>query len=431
MRSRHEFSRLASAAIAAAAAAVTAGAGGEEPVPEPPPGWEASTQEELEKRIGALEEKIAALEAQAAEDVEAEDVADETFLKGTRVLSAMNPEISVTLDLLGKLVLNRDFYAVGDGEDGTSRSGLEVRVAEFAIQSSLDPFSSMKLVLALEGGEICLEEGFVTWTGIASRLSITLGRFKQGFGIVNRWHEHAFDQVDRPLALSKYMGEEGLGGTGISLRILLPRAWAHAEELTIEIATGENDALLAGEFFSIPSVLGRLKSFWDASGSTYVELGLSGLWGNNNHRGILDEASGDVHDEPFRQTILSGIDLSVVWRPAGMEKYRSVAWRSEAVWLHKQTEDGTFDAVGGYTYLDVRVNQILILGARLDVGMNPETGHAGWFWQASPYLTVWQSEFVFMRLQYGFTWESKARDPEHLVMLQVDLCAGPHRHDKY
>jgi hypothetical protein len=71
------------------------------------------------------------------------------------------------------------------------------------------------------------------------------------------------------------------------------------------------------------------------------------------------------------------------------------------------------------------------MGARLDAGMEPEAGIGGWFWQASPYLTFRQSEFVFMRLQYGYTWESGARDPEHVVMLQVDWSAGPHRHEKY
>jgi hypothetical protein len=253
--------------------------------------------------------------------------------------------------------------------------------------------------------------------------------------VINRWHEHALDQIDRPLIHTKYMGHHGLVGTGLAIKIMIPRAWAHAEELTIEVTNGENDKLFSGEFFSVPTVLGHLKSYWDLNPSTYLELGLSGVWGLNNEWGVFDETVGKAFNEDYRHTVLAGADLSLVWVPMGREKYRGVAWRSEFLYLHKETEGGSglenVDAFGGFTYLDVRLGAHVILGARFDAGQQPEVHGNGWFWQASPYMTIWQSEFVYLRLQYNATWESGRHDPIHAVMLQVDLSAGPHKHEKY
>jgi hypothetical protein len=411
--------------------------------------------EELEKQVEELKnesesrveaEEMQTLLAAADEEIASGDEAEvqegEVFQGGARALQGLNPEISVTGDLLGTLYLNKDFYVLEEVEQheghvhgGVQRSGLTVRLFEIAFQSNLDPFSFMKFILAMHEGspEIC--EGYITWVGAIPRVALTLGKFHQQFGVINRWHEHALDQVDRPLIHTKYLGHHGLVGTGLGIKIMIPRAWAHAEELTIEVTNGENENLFAGEFFSIPTVLGHLKSYWDLNASTYLELGLSGVWGLNNRWGYIDDTLGQLINEGYRHTVLAGADLSLVWIPMGKEKYRGVAWRSEFLYLHKETEGDNgledIDALGGFTYLDVRVGPHVILGARFEAGQQPELHGNGWFWQASPYMTIWQSEFVYLRLQYNATWESGRHDPIHAVMLQTDLSAGPHKHEKY
>jgi len=354
------------------------------------------------------------------------------FQSGARALQAFNPEISVVADVLANGYLNEDGYLAGD--EGVERSGLVFRVFELAFQSNLDPYSFAKFIFAHEGGHSALEEGYVTWVGLIPRTAITLGRFKEQLGVINRWHLHAFDQVDRPLVHVKYLGEEGLAGTGVSFKLLLPPMWAHAQELTLQVTNAENEALFSGELFSVPAVLGHLKNYWDLSPATYLELGLTGVWGLNNKRGYVDEATGDVLDEPLRHTVLGAADLTVSWLPPGRAKYRGVTWRSEILYLRKQVDDAgdeaTGDALGGFTYLDVRTGPRTFVGARFDIGQNFDIGDHSWFWQASPYLTFWQSEFVYFRLQYGATKES-AGDLAHKVVLQVDWSAGPHKHEKY
>jgi hypothetical protein len=118
----------------------------------------------------------------------------------------------------------------------------------------------------------------------------------------------------------------------------------------------------------------------------------------------------------------------------GMEKYRGVAWRSEFLYLHKEVESSgsldNIDAFAGFTYIDVRTGPHVILGARFDIGQLPQLND-GWFWQVSPYMTVWQSHFAYFRLQYNATWESGRRDPIHSVIFQTVFAAGPHKHEKY
>ena len=362
------------------------------------------------------------------------------FKSGARALQALNPEISVTADALGSLYLNDDMYVAGEigheGHDhgGVERSGFAFRAFELAIQANLDPYSSTKLVFAMHGGSPELHEGYVAWTGIIPRTSLTVGKFNQQLGVINRWHEHAFDQLDRPLVHQKFLGHHGLVGTGVSLRTIIPPAWAHAQELTLEVTNGANEELFAGEFFSIPTVLGHMKNYWDLSDSTYFELGLTGLWGVNNRRGVVDETSGLVVDEPWRHTVLAATDLSLAWVPVGRAKYRGVTWRSELLYLRKQVdhegEVESGDALAGFSYLDVRIGPRAFVGARFDVGQNFDLHSNSWFWQASPYMTFWQSEFVFLRLQYNATRES-AGELAHAVFLQADWSAGPHKHDKY
>ncbi len=382
--------------------------------------------------------ELAALRAAADQEIGPTESApapgpEQGFRSGARALQAFNPEISVIADVVANGYLNDDGYLVGD--EGVQRSGLLFRVFELAFQSNLDPYSFAKFIFSYEDGHAGLEEGYVSWVGLIPRLAITVGRFKQQLGVINRWHLHAFDQVDRPLVHTKYLGEEGLAGTGVSLRFIIPPVWAHAQELTLEVTNGENQALFAGEFFSIPSVLGHLKNYWDLDPATYLELGVTGLWGLNNKRGYVDETSGLVFDEPRRQTVLGAADLTISWLPPGRAKYRGVTSRSEVLYLRKQVDDGsggraTGDALGGYTYLDVRTGPRTFVGARFDIGQNFAVDDHSWFWQASPYLTFWQSEFVFFRLQYDATRESEGQ-LAHKVMLQIDWAAGPHKHDKY
>jgi hypothetical protein len=416
-----------------------------------------STAEQIkttsEPDVGKLLERIEALESQLSEiqqareeeeleklrqSAQTEAAADSdksmlskerTYITASRSLQALNPEISISADFLAQLIINEDFTGYAGAED---RSGLPMRALDMHIQSTLDPFSFTKLALGFTPYEgVSLEELYITWTGVIPRCTLTLGRFRQQFGVVNRWHMHDLDQTGFPLALQELLGEEGISQSGLSLSWLMPPLWAHTNELTIQVNDGFNEALFAGEYFSVPTVLVHLKNYYDLSENTYLEFGLSGMFGFNNQRGYPDpDIEGVLLDDEYQKTFVAGADLTLYWSPLKQARYRSLTWRSEGFWVRKETETGTLQGWGIYSYLQYQLGASWFVGLRGDLVEPLNEMDKKLLWQAVPYVTFWQSEFVYLRLEVR---HGEVFDGSHdtRVLLQVDWAAGPHKHEKY
>lgn len=416
--------------------------------------------EELETRVQELEQQLAELQEKMAEDelqrlVElAEQAAnappeearpeDRVFVAGSRSLQATNPEISVVGDFVAGLTINDD---IKNGEPvGT---GFPIRALSLDIRSVLDPYSTTKIaaeILPDPEEPIALEEMYITWHGAVPSLSLSVGRFRQQFGVVNRWHEHDLEQVNHPLAMTQVIGDEGLAGDGLSLRWFMPRLWAHANELTVDVTDGNNEFLYSGERFAVPAFTGHLKNYWDLSRATYLELGLSGAMGWNNPiaraetyeeavaRGA-DPDAGDYEaamvDDGWSKTVVAGADLTLFWNPPQKAKYRSFTWRSEFYYVQKEDVLGDWTrAWGAYSYVQVQPGAGWFLGVRGDVAHPLVPAADEIVWDVVPYVTWWQSEFVFLRLEYGLT-RGLTPTPEHRIAFQISWAAGPHKHERY
>jgi hypothetical protein len=211
-----------------------------------------------------------------------------------------------------------------------------------------------------------LGEAYMTWTSVLPGLSLTVGKFRQEFGVVNRWHLPGLDQYDWPIAMREIFGPGGLGQVGFSIDWLMPSLWAHTNHLVLQVTNGQNERLFAGEFFSIPATLLRLKSYWDLNESTYFELGLTGMVGWNNARGKAD-ANGELQDEDWRPTYVWGADWTLVWEPLQQAKYRNVTARGELYGARKELDgDEVVQALGLYQYVEGKLSRSWVLGARFD-----------------------------------------------------------------
>jgi hypothetical protein len=395
----------------------------------------AAAQDEKDRRINELEERLDAMElelmrVQAMTDIVEEDdgpLEEKRFSGAARSLQVLNPEISFSGDFVAQ-------YLVGpNGKEylGDERSGFMFREFGVHFQSNLDPFSMTKIAFAFTESEVALEEAFMTWSPLLEGFSLTVGNFRQQLGVVNRWHPDALDQSDHPLMLSVPFGEAGLVQTGLSAHLRLPPLWTHSLELVIEVTNSSNENVLSGEFFSIPSTLAHVTNYWDLSPSTYLELGLTGLFGANNGRGVPDAAGGLV-DERFSMTAMGGADLTLSWEPVNQAKYRGFTWRSEFLYIRKELPgEDRIDWFGGYSYMEVKVAQPLMLGIRGDLVQPFEVKNADEFeWQVVPYVTWWQSEFVRLRLEYRYH-QPWIGEMDHKVLLQLSFAAGPHKHERY
>ncbi len=446
----------------------------DEPSSVPVPSADAAETPIVESENQALEDRIRKLEqevdqmrnekeeeelARLVAEADAEAKAPETeskpeerdFLWGALALQKLNPEFSVNGDFVAGLIVDRDtrFYA---GDD--DRGGFFLREAGLHLQHVLDPFSMFKAAICFAPEPhpvVELEEMYLTWSAIIPSFSLTVGRFRQNFGVVNRWHEHDLDHVSHPSALTLTLGEEGLNQTGFGVKWFMPPLVAHANELTIEVTNAENEELFAGEFFSVPAVMAHLKNYYDLSDSTYLELGLSGIWGVNNKRGFINDDE-ELDDEPWRHTVGGGVDLTLQWTPLQQAKYHSFTWRTEGFLIHKETaqdtdsidfglseSDGKRISWGVYSLFNYQLSTKWFIGVLGNIALPTIRIDKKLAWDVGPIITFWQSEFVYLRLEYRHGERMPFREAsgdltrrtDDRVLLQIDWAAGPHKHEKY
>jgi hypothetical protein len=414
--------------------------------------------EELRTRIAALEEELSAaredreiseleqLLAEAGEETAEQAVKEaeaesqrEVFVGRQRALQALNPEISFLGDVS---------Y---DWSDTGVRDQFLLRGAELGFQAALDPYTRFKAFIGAHGEGPLLgdEEGddghselnlgvgeaYMEWVALPFNMRLRVGKFRQQFGTLNRWHIHALPSVDMPFALRDVFGHHGLVGLGVGLDWQLPALWASSNGLTVEIVNADNGNAFAGSHFRDPTLLLRHTGFFDLNEDTYFELGLNAVRGPNN-----DE--GDLH------TTVSSADFNFVWEPVQRTKYRHVELRGEFIHTRFETGDeeyGTVDSISFYTYVSWKFSRRWIVGLRYDDAelpspraalLNDQPFTEGLHEKAwSPFLTCWQSPFVRLRLQYqhasrDFAWAHGPDDDDRL-WLQVTFAAGPHKHEAY
>ena len=380
--------------------------------------------------------------AEASKETATEKKTEEkVFKSGSLGLQALNPEISITGDFL-----------FSSRKDRTSEQNNDFNFRNLGVHTEawLDPYTHFKGALEFHEDETELGEAYVTLYNIRDDLNLTLGKFRQQFGVVNRWHKHGLDQVDYPLALREIFGEGGLNQSGLSLDWLMPPAGNTSQELTFQLTNGSNDRLFGQNRRNRPSFLAHYKNYRDISKDTYLEWGLTGLMGWNNR---WELAGGNERNDSMITTVF-GVDLSVLWEPTERMRYRNVEWRSELYVLNKRlpapdnSGADTINAWGLYSYLQSKLSQTIEAGVRGDyyvpdtknyaeisdsLSLSPlaVTSDNPYIWQVCPYITWWQSPFVKFRIEYDYGNGKGIDSPEHVVWLQCVFAAGPHKHERY
>jgi hypothetical protein len=362
---------------------------------------------------------------------------DRSFIARGLGLQTLNPEISLAGDFLMFLRAR---------ENERTEMDFQFRVLDIHLESYLDPYSKMKAAIGVNPGGAKLGEAYFTRFGVLPGLSITAGKFRQQFGVVNRWHKHALDQVDFPLALRQIFGEGGLNQSGLSFDWSLPELWGASHQAMVQVTEGENDRVFGENPRGLPSILARYNTYRDLSKDTYLDIGLTGLTGWNDE---WEYETLERHSS--RQTWVAGADLTIRWEPTERMRYANLEWRSELYYLNKgivAPADYGQDRIiawGAYTSLQRQITRTVELGVRLDyfepdskdyaslngfeplavVGSHPRR------WQVGPYITWWQSPFVRFRFETDYSDGHRTGPAELTFVLQVVFAAGPHKHERY
>ena len=315
-------------------------------------------------------------------------VAEKKFHSGLRQQSALNPNISLGGDFYGVYGSSSSDYNRLPSETSFGSGRFFLREMELGLQSALDPFSRGKVFFSFGREGVSLEEGYIQLLNCPLSMNLKMGEYKTQFGKLNRYHDHALPQFDRPRVLVNYFGNTSLKGFGIAANFLLPSIIATVNELDLEVIGGGVDQSFTSEGKHNLVYVAHLKNYYDLNRNTYFEIGFSGALGNND-------------PEEKRWTTIGGVDLTLKWTPAGRAKYRGIEWRTEFLYSHREDSVANINSWGFFSSFQIRLDARILASCRIDYSQLPTDNHLeekG----VSIAFDYWQSEFVFVRLQYNY-----------------------------
>jgi hypothetical protein len=372
----------------------------------------AQLRKELEEIRKAYDERLVALEAQAAAAAAAATPPPRPEPAPTAAPAAsskvFNPDVAVIGNLLGTA-----------GTNAVSPSpSIQLKEAEVSFQAVVDPYARADFFVSFGQDEASLEEGYITFPTVPGGLLVRAGQMRTAFGKLNPLHPHVLPWPDRPIVMRNLVGgEDGVADAGVSVARLIPNPWFFLEA-TGQVYRGDQGNLFHASEASDLNYLARLRAYQDVSESTNVDLGASFSMGHND-AGVTEGV-----DTGRFTTRLYGVDATVRYKPLRRSIYRSFVGRTELVWSRRQQFDGVQPAFGYYVSGDYQFARRWYAGLRYDRSDRAD--------QASVYdtgeavvLTFWPSEFSQLRAMYRRTRYAQSETANELL-LQVQFAIGAH-----
>ena len=341
----------------------------------------------------------------------------------------LNPAIGVTFDMGAMLS--------SSGDDDRNR--FNFREAELDIRAAVSPFADAVFIatfgedIANPGTnnidisrEVDIEEGYINFHTLPFGLSLKAGKFRNAFGANNRLHTHALPQVDRPLAVQAFLGDEGLQTTGASISWLVPNPFDQYIELTAEIVNadgGQGSPILGGANASNPAVVGHLKWFTEVGETGSLQIGGSYLF----------SATSGMQDDNGN---LFGADITYHWQNPNNPDIHSLLVQGELFYGKNDTISpllGTLrnESLGAYIFGEYQLGKNLFAGARFDYTQFPsseERGPDDHDLAISPYVSWYLAENVRLRIQYQERFARIYGDttPEANLLIGLTFSIGAH-----
>ncbi len=377
-------------------------------------------QQEQEDELQAL---LASAEQLGAQEKEVEEGVGKRFTTGLRQLAVFNPGISLTGDFYGGVSTSKhDIITTGVDEVSDANNNFYMREIELSVQAPLDPFTRGKTFFVFAEDEIELEEGYMDWLNLPLRSNLKVGFFRPEFGLLNRYHSHAFPQFDRPRVMANFFGSEGLRGFGLEADFLLPSIFAQAQNIAFSVIKSGSGLTFTdtGKYNLVYT--GYLKNYYDITDETYIEWIVSGAAGKN-------DADEDLN------SYVGGLGITIKWVPASRALYRTVDWKSEFFIGKRETFGDDINSFGFYSSIQNKLNRRFVLGARIGYSEFPsDKNQTEKDFRIN--LNFWQSEYVLVRFQYSYTERNMMVDNlvlpnDSSFLVHFVWAMGPHKHAAY
>ncbi|MFP6583263.1 MAG: hypothetical protein VCD00_12020 [Candidatus Hydrogenedentota bacterium] len=312
-------------------------------------------------------------------------------------------ELGAVVDLVGTSTESHDDI---NGNDRRS-----VRDLELILGGPIDSLTRFDATLSFSDvdDDVEIEEAYVTYADLLLGWSARIGRIRPAVGIIIPLHRDALDTVDEPLVIQRYLGDKGFFRTGLEVSRSLPQL---SDRLTHQIVGGiveggiGDGGSMFGDVRRHPTFYGRLHSVWEASDSTSIEFGGTGLLGS-----ATEEHRSDVQ--------ALALDAAYLF---SFSPERRLKIQSEFFMQNRDDAVPNDDPAGYYGLLDYRVNAKWALGGRYDNVELVEID-SGEDKAYSAYLTFFQSKFARWRLQYQHVDFASGGD-DNVIFVQGTFSLG-------
>ncbi len=345
------------------------------------------------------------------------------------ISQGFNPEIGVVGTAQASLT---EKTTDEEGNDAIALKELELNFASY-----VDPYSRLDAILSfndnLEEQNVDIEEAYYSHWGLPFGFRAQLGKFRAKIGKENLQHLHALETVDYAWVIRDFFGDEGLASSGVRLVHDIPNPFDVPLEISGEILRGNNGNSFSGISRS-PIFNTHIKSFFETSENSNLELGWTTLFGDENPRVSITNDDG-VDEEVLRTSGQNRYGVKVFGADATFNWYlpqeRVLRFQNE-VYFQTRTASphSNTDPWGFYSLLDYRFHKRFSGGLRFDylepldiVGEHtPSLG-------VSPYLTFWQSEFANFQVQYSHTDPAGSEErSDNAIYLRANFMIGSHKH---
>lgn len=348
---------------------------------------------------------------------------------------ATNPRLLPDISVVGDLIF--DLSRRSTQEDGR-RFG--VREIELALQAAVDPYFRGDIYLGYSDVEgVSIEQAYLTATALPWQVEGRLGRFIMPFGKQNLTHRHDLHTIDYPYVIQRFLGEEGLKGTGLyASKVFSPFGFYQEFIVSAVDHLGDDEGLTPEEPSSAElsglGYMARLRNYWDLTPNANLEVSASASTGK---RAQPLDVPDEINAVNARQSVV-GVDITYRWRPLQQGLYRSLIIQGE--WMRQLNEaDPTLpDGVpadnylgprrnfnGAYLFARYQLTRRGYLGARGDRLQDPELD-GGDLNAVSGYYEFFPSEFSKLLAGYERLWP-QGQGSQGRFIIQATFALGPHR----
>ncbi|MFC2076268.1 hypothetical protein ACFLT7_04215 [candidate division KSB1 bacterium] len=380
------------------------------------------TQEEEDQLAKLLEDAQNLTTVEAAE----EQGVGHRFTSGLRQQQKLNPNISVSGDFFGGVSTTNAANVTEPGDLGYGNDGFHLRELSLSFIAPLDPFTRGKTFLSIIEDQLVIEEAYMEWLNLPGRMNLKTGLFNAEYGLLNRYHDHALPQFDRPRVLVDMFSTAPVGGLGVAGNFLLkPHFGSNATNMDYSLVRGGSGFSFTDQGRYNLLHVGNMTNFYELSRDTFFEWRLGGVVGHN------DPAEKHL-------SYVGDLGFNLKWVPVGRSKYRTIDWKTELLMGRREVPGGQISSRGFYTSLQNKLNARWWVSGRVGYTELPydSSQHE---WDFTGCVDFWQSEFVFIRLQYQYSrreFTSVLNHPgaypnDSSIVFHVCWAMGPHKHEAY